>query len=96
MVAATGQPSGPQCSYPSLDAGQRHRDTIIRWLPVTGPATITGNGKFPPPFGTASTLQIDVVGGNSVAFSNVKFTFGGDAAKHFGTQPVNGVIRSAK
>lgn len=63
---------------------------------VTGPATITGNGKFPPPFGTSSTLQIDVVGGNSVAFSNVKITFGGDAAKHFGTQPVNGVVQLVK
>jgi hypothetical protein len=59
---------------------------------VSGPATITGNGNFPPPFGGSSTLQIDVIGGNSVALSNIKVTFGGDAAGHFGSQPVNGVV----
>jgi hypothetical protein len=60
---------------------------------VSGTATITGNGNFPPPFGSSSTLQIDIVGGNTVAFSNIKLTFGGDAAGHFGTQAVNGVVR---
>jgi hypothetical protein len=63
---------------------------------VSGPATITGNGNYPPPFGGSSTLQIDIVGGNSVAYSNIKLTFGGDAAGHFGSQVVNGVVRSAK
>jgi len=63
---------------------------------VTGTATITGNGTYPPPFGPSSTLQIDIVGGNSVAFSNIKLTFEGDAAAHFGSQPVNGVVRSVK
>jgi hypothetical protein len=63
---------------------------------VSGSATITGNGNYPPPFGPSSTLQIDIVGGNSVAFSNIKVTFGGDAAGHFGSQVVNGVVRSFK
>lgn len=60
---------------------------------VTGPATITGNGKFPPPFGPNSTLQIDVTGGNSVAFSNIAVTFEDDAMGHFGTPPLHGVVR---
>ena len=59
---------------------------------VSGPATITGNGSYPPPFGGSSTLQIDVTGGNSVVLSNIKVTFSGDAASHFGSQPVNGVV----
>ena len=59
---------------------------------ISGPATITGNGSFPPPFGGSSTLQIDVTGGNTVVLSNIKLTFSGDAAAHFGTQPVNGVV----
>jgi len=63
---------------------------------VSGMATITANGTFPAPFGPSSTLQIDVTGGNSVTFSNIKLTFGGDAAGHFGTQAVNGVVRSFK
>jgi hypothetical protein len=56
---------------------------------VSGPATITGNGNFPPPFGPNTTVQIDVLGGNTVDLSNIKLTFIGDAATHFGTQPVN-------
>ena len=60
---------------------------------VTGTPTITGNGSYPPPFGANSTAQIDITGGNTVTFSNIKLTFGGDAATHFGSQPVNGVVR---
>jgi hypothetical protein len=63
---------------------------------VSGPATITGNGNYPPPFGPSSSLQIDIIGGNSVAFSNIKLTFEGDAAGHFGPQPVNGVVGNIK
>lgn len=63
---------------------------------VSGPVTITGNGNFPPPFGPNSTVQIDVIGGNHLVFSNIKMTFGGDAANHFGSQPVNGVVRNSQ
>ncbi len=63
---------------------------------VTGPITITANGKYPPPFGTPSTATIDIVGGNSVTFSNIKLTLTGAAATHFGPQAINGVVRSAK
>ncbi|MCU1271738.1 MAG: hypothetical protein JWN74_3032 [Acidobacteriaceae bacterium] len=63
---------------------------------VTGTATITGNGSYPPPFGGSSTVQIDITGGNTVAYSNIKLTFGGDAVAHFGPQPVNGVVRTVK
>jgi len=63
---------------------------------VNGTATITGNGSYPPPFGGSSTVQVDITGGNTVAFSNIKLTFGGDAVAHFGSQPVNGVVRTVK
>ncbi|HZD31252.1 MAG TPA: hypothetical protein VE779_06285, partial [Candidatus Angelobacter sp.] len=33
---------------------------------LTGPATITGNGNFPPPFGPNTSLQVDVIGGNAL------------------------------
>lgn len=67
---------------------------IVNGFRVSGPATITGNGNFPPPFGPNTTVQIDVIGGNTVTPSNIKLTFIGDAATHFGTQPVNGVVRN--
>ncbi len=63
---------------------------------VTGTAIVTANGNFPPPFGPSSTVQIDITGGNSVDFSNIQLTFMGDAIAHFGTQPINGVVRSSK
>lgn len=70
---------------------------IVNGFRVTGPATITGNGNFPPPdFGPNTTLQIDITGGNAVTFSNIAVTFIGDAASHFGTQPFHGVVRKSK
>jgi hypothetical protein len=64
---------------------------------VTGVATITGNGNFPPPdFGPNTTLQIDITGGNSVQFSNIAVTFVGDAANHFGMSAIHGVVRKSK
>jgi hypothetical protein len=65
-------------------------------LEVTGPAVITFNGAWPPPFGPSSSLAIDIIGGtgpNSVTFSNIKVTFQDDAAKHFGVAPLHGVVR---
>lgn len=63
---------------------------------VTGTAIITGNGIFPPPFGGSSSVQIDITGGNGVTYSNIQMTFSGDAPAHFGNQPINGVVRSAR
>ena len=68
---------------------------ILNGFRVSGPATITGNGAFPAPFGPSSTLQIDITGGNSVIFSNIKVTFGGDAATHFGLNALGGVVRNS-
>lgn len=68
---------------------------------VTGSASetvVTGNGATAP-FETtppSSTVQIDITGGNLVAFSNVAVTFGGAAAKHFGTNPLAGVVETMK
>ncbi|HTW43987.1 MAG TPA: hypothetical protein VMD58_00455 [Acidobacteriaceae bacterium] len=64
---------------------------------VTGPATITANGVFPPPFGsTLPVLTIQVVGATgkgSVPFSNITVLFGAPASVHFGTNPLHGVVR---
>ena len=68
---------------------------IANGFRVTGPATLTGNGATPP-FGTNSTLQMDVTGGNLVMYSNIALTFGGDAAKHFGSEPLAGVVSAMR
>ena len=55
---------------------------------VNGTASITGNGN--PSF--VSPVQIDITGGSDVRYSNISLTFGGAAATHFGTAPLNGVV----
>lgn len=69
-------------------------------IEVSGGTTIiTGNGAWPPPFGPTASLVITITGGtgpNSVTFSNLKVTFGEDAANHFGTNPLSGVVRSVR
>jgi hypothetical protein len=78
---------GGTVSYPSTGG-----------LQVTGgTVTITANGNWPPPFEPpSSTLTIAVMGGNTLAFSNIKLSLGGGAANHFGAQAVNGVVRSVR
>jgi hypothetical protein len=68
---------------------------------ITGPAhetMVTLNGGSTPfePDPPTSTLQIDITGGNLVAFSNITVTFGGAAVKHFGTNPFAGLVKSVK
>jgi hypothetical protein len=76
---------------------------------VTGPAVITINGMFPPPFqpdpdpSADSILTIDVTGvtgvkgvpgsNNDIAFSNIAVSFGDPAVTHFGSNSVHGVVR---
>ena len=97
-VLAHGNPDDPTGRVPhthhvSLVDGEV--TPIPNGFRVSGPATITGNGS-PAPFGPSSTLQIDITGGSSIAFSNIKLTFGGDAAGHFGVQPLDGVVRRSR
>jgi hypothetical protein len=61
---------------------------------LTGPAIVTANGALAP-FG-ASTLQVDIVGAALVSLSNVKLTFGGGAATHFGSLPLSGAVQKSK
>jgi hypothetical protein len=98
------QNGGGDLNNPAARSAHTHHITVVsgavtplaNGFRVAGAATITGNGNYPPPFGGNSTVQIDVTGGNTVAFSNVKLSFVGDASGHFGSQPVNGVVRNFK
>jgi hypothetical protein len=65
---------------------------------VTGMASITGNGGYPPfaPEGQLSQLTVCVTGGTQVEFSNVTLVFGAPASGHFGSQPINGAVRARK
>jgi len=65
---------------------------------VIGMASITGDGGHAPfaPNGELSPLTVCVTGGTQVAFSNVTLVLGSPASNHFGTQPINGVVRTVK
>jgi len=64
---------------------------ITNGFRVSGPAVLTGNGATPG-FGTSSTMNVDITGGNLVPESNITVTFFGDAVKHFGSEPYAGVV----
>ena len=65
---------------------------------VTGMASITGNGGYPPfaPEGQLSQLTVCVTGGTQVESSNITLVFGAPASGHFGSQPINGAVRVRK
>jgi hypothetical protein len=57
---------------------------------IEGAATITGNGTLAGFSG--STVKVELTGGTAVLPSNLKITFQGGAAGHFGADPVDGVV----
>ncbi len=69
--------------------------TPVSGLMVTGTAPTTANGG-PAPFdpNNTSTLQVCIMGGSGVSYSNVTLVYSGPATGHFGAQPIHGVVRS--
>ena len=61
---------------------------------VTGTATVLGNGGAPP-FGTSVPIVVDITGGANLTYSNIKLTFLSPADVHFGSEPVEGIVRQA-
>ena len=60
---------------------------------VSGTANIAANGS-PAGFSPAP-LTIQITGGTSVPYSNIKLTFGSPADGHFGTYPLDGAVQMA-
>ena len=65
---------------------------ITNGFRVNGTATITANGTNSTTI-SPSPLEVDIIGGANVQFSNVTLTFGAPASTHFGTEPLPGVIQ---
>jgi hypothetical protein len=61
---------------------------------VAGMATITRNGD-PAPVSPAP-LTVEITGGIDVGFSNITLTFGTPGSKHFGPEPLPGVVENVK
>lgn len=59
-------------------------------LLISGPATITLNGKAAPV--SPSLITIEITGGADVEFSNITLTFGSPGLNHFGAEPLPGVV----
>jgi hypothetical protein len=68
--------------------------TTFSGLVITATATTAANGG-PAPFDSkgSSTLQVCIMGGAEVSYSNVTLVYVGPATGHFGTQPIHGVVR---
>lgn len=59
---------------------------------------LTGNGNLAPFEPTApptSRLQVCITGAAVVSYANMTMAFTGNATKHFGTQGIHGVVRTA-
>jgi hypothetical protein len=69
--------------------------TTVSGLVVTGKPTTTANGG-PAPFDptNSSALQVCIMGGPEVNYSNVTLVYSGPATGHFGSQAIHGVVRN--
>ena len=87
----TWDPSAVSSGCPT--ASYKHPTTT--GFMVTGSASITGNGGYPPfaPQGQLSQLTVCVTGGSQVGFSNITLVLGTPASGHFGSQPINGAVQ---
>ncbi|HET9196043.1 MAG TPA: hypothetical protein VFO21_24360 [Vicinamibacterales bacterium] len=83
---------------PALRSPHTHHvglaDADVTILPngvrLEGVATITANGALAPYSG--STVRVDITGGNTIRYSNIKMTFTGAGVDHFGPQPYEGLV----
>jgi hypothetical protein len=67
-------------------------------IEINGTASVFANGSTAP-FGQYSQLQVCIAGGANapnVPFSNITLVFQNPAAKHFGSQPIRGLVHQAK
>jgi hypothetical protein len=82
-------------SYDTSGCPANSPATTVSGIAVTGKPTTTANGG-PAPFdpNNSSTLQICIMGGPQVNFSNLTMVYSGPATGHFGAQPIHGVIRN--
>ncbi len=87
---------------PNARGAHTHHVTLtsatVTWMTngfqVSGIATVTLNGN-PAPV-SPTPLVITVTGGSNVEYSNISLLFGTPGSKHFGTEPLPGVVQSAK
>ncbi len=82
-------------SYDTSVCPANNPPTTVSGLVINGTATTTGNGG-PATFEAkgASTLQVCLMGGSELSYSNVTLVYTGPATTHFGAQPIHGVVRS--
>jgi hypothetical protein len=82
-------------SYDTSVCPANNPPTTVSGLVINGTATTTGNGG-PATFEAKgpSTLQVCIMGGSEISFSNVTLVYTGPATGHFGAQPIHGVVRS--
>ena len=83
-------------SYDTSSCPANNPPTTFSAFAVTGTVTTTGNGG-PASFEAKgpSTLQVCIMGGSQVVYSNVTLVYTGPATGHFGSQPIHGVVRAA-
>ena len=64
--------------------------TIPGGIRLTGNAILTTNGNTAPFSG--SPIVVEITGGNTVQYSNMRLMFLGASTEHFGSHPYDGVV----
>jgi hypothetical protein len=106
--ASPSTPAPNPLDNPMLRMAHTHHITMIGdvtpitdGFQVTGYATITKDGAFPPPFGATLPLVTITITGvpptrsdeSNVAVSNITVLFASPADMHFGKNALHGVVR---
>jgi hypothetical protein len=92
MVRSDNPSRGAHTHHVSMTDGQV--TNLANGHRISGTATITSNGSLAGFSG--SPVDIEISGGSGLPFANVKVTFGGPAAAHFGAEPVHGVVSAGR
>jgi hypothetical protein len=92
MVRSDNPARGAHTHHVSMTGGQV--TNLANGHRISGTATITSNGSLAGFSG--SPIDIEISGASAVPFANIKVTFGGPAAAHFGAEPVHGVVNASR
>jgi hypothetical protein len=88
MVLSDNTARAAHTHHMSLSDG--HVTVLANGYRISGTASLTSDGRFAAFSG--SPVDIEITGNSAVPFAKVAVTFGGAAAGHFGSQPIEGVV----
>ena len=88
MARAAVEPRAFHTHHVTLEGGEV--TVLANGYRITGAAVMTGNGSLAGFNG--SPMTVELTGGTAMPFSNLSIVYFGDAANHFGSGTIKGVV----